>query len=179
MSLSKRLLALFLVFVLAFSLALPAFAEGEPEEPNPAMPVITVQPQGGRIRLGQKFTLSVQAHIPNGDEIEYIWYHSRRIIDMPSSNELVISGDYAGTNEYSIEVNVEVINKANPEYSVTSETARVEVYLTPYDQFMMSDFGNTAMGVLLFPFAPLAFLLWWFVLPALSYPIDWIRNLFQ
>jgi len=43
-----------LSFALAFSIALPALAqETLPEEPNPAMPVITQLPQGGEIKVGK------------------------------------------------------------------------------------------------------------------------------
>ena len=67
----KRLLALLLTLALALSLALPAFAS---EEPNPAKPIITAQPQSVTVLDGEPFTLSVQAEIPNGDPLRYEWY---------------------------------------------------------------------------------------------------------
>ena len=82
MKLFKRLLAVLLIFLLAFPVALAAFAEDEPaEEPNPAMPVITVQPVGGTVKKGEKFTLSVQAHCPNGDKINWLYFHDWEIYD--------------------------------------------------------------------------------------------------
>ena len=116
----KRLLALLLTLALAFALALPALAQDE--EPNPAMPVITVQPQGGRIRLYESVTVSIQAHIPNGDEPGYLW-HCRY---SDGSEESWYGGAqieiYDAASCY-----VEVYNKANPEYRVTSATVQVEL----------------------------------------------------
>ena len=67
------LLTLALALALALPLALPAFADGEP---NPAMPVITVQPNPKdiRVKFGESFTLSAEAVIPNGDEVRYEWF---------------------------------------------------------------------------------------------------------
>ena len=58
----KRLLALLLALALALILALPAFAE-----PDPAMPVITVQPQNATIIevlfYVKETTIRVNAHV--------------------------------------------------------------------------------------------------------------------
>jgi len=125
MKLSKRLLAMLLTLVLALTLALPAFAEDDPpEEPNPAMPVITVQPVGGSMAIGELITLRVEAYIPNGDEVGYRWYRDMPHTDEHYSAELTIQAGYVGVANYY----VEVFNLAQPELKVTSEAARVEVY---------------------------------------------------
>ena len=194
---SKRLLALMLTLVLAFSLALPALAEDAdpPEEPNPAMPVITVQPVGGRARQYGITTLSVQAYIPNGDEIGYQWYRD-------NSDEFYIweeDGKSATLSDWSdsaADYYVVVYNLNHPECSVTSETVHIDVYRTFSDRF--SDFlTRTAImekifapvewlvqgiGLLLFlPLAP-------FIVPPFPgliiflpfiYLFNWIRGLFQ
>ena len=116
----KRLLALLLTLSLAFTLALPAFAE----DPDPAMPVITVQPQSGQISLGGTYKHSVEASIPNGDEVGYRWYRNGEVIAHTSSEWL------STNNRTTAEYYVVVYNVAQPELSVTSETARVEVHLT-------------------------------------------------
>ena len=175
MKLSKRLLALLLGLALALSLALPALAEDDtPEEPNPAMPVITEQPVGGRVRIGQSITLRVQAHIPNGDEIEYRWYLYSWDAITQSSNEFTIVGNFPDSYDY----HVEVINRTNPEYSVTSEAVRVEVYLSPFDQLKMKliELCDKVIGILLFPIAPLIPLFLFIIIPFLMDPLAFIRN---
>jgi len=129
MKLTKRLLALLLTLALALCLSMPVFAE---EEPNPAMPVITVQPQSIRVKAGQKFTLSVQAHIPNGEGV--LVYHfnddTRGYGYSNKTGELTIAEKFPGTQEYYVEV-TNVVGPNN--YTVKSETVRVEVYLSPLD----------------------------------------------
>ena len=66
---TKRLLALLLTLVLALGLALPTFAST-----NPAMPVITKQPQSVTVLNGETYTFSIEAEIPNGDPLRYEWY---------------------------------------------------------------------------------------------------------
>ena len=148
---STRLLALLLSLVLAFSLALPAFAEDDlPEEPNPAMPIITVQPVGLRVKADTEFTLSVEAYIPNGDEVGYEWRHvlPDGSTKYPGSrNSARISQTLSGvrTHYYT----VVVYNRSNPEYRVTSETVSVKVYQTPLDvisNYFMIALGITFMG---------------------------------
>jgi len=127
MKASTRLLALLLSFVLAFGLALPAFAqesliENSEATENPAMPVITVQPQGGRVRLGEPYTLSVEAYIPNGDEFGLRWYNSAD--DFIGNIPVITTTPYSlGTRSYS----VVVYNRNNWDCYVQSEIARVEV----------------------------------------------------
>lgn len=74
MKLSKRLFALLIGLVLAFSLALPAFAEDD--EPDPAMPVITLQPRETiTLKLDDgDLHIYVEANISNRDPIGYQWY---------------------------------------------------------------------------------------------------------
>jgi len=133
---TKRLLAALLTFALAFSVALPAFAEDDPsEEPNPAMPVITAQPQSHRFRFDDRpreLNLSVEAHIPGGDEIGYQWYRG----DVLISGEKTIYVNLP-EGEGSDYYHVVVYNVNHPEYRVTSETARVEVYISLFNYIML------------------------------------------
>jgi len=68
----KRLFILLLSLALAFTLALPAFAEDD--EPASPMPVITVQPERISTGIFTEITLRVEAEIPNGDPLGYQWY---------------------------------------------------------------------------------------------------------
>ena len=121
---TKRLLALLLTLLLAFTLALPAFAEDDPpEEPDPAMPVITRQPQAGKWRFLEGVNISLEAQIPNGDPIGYIWH-----IRYEDGSEKSLTGyGLAILVDYGATFTVEVYNKANPEYRVTSESLRLEM----------------------------------------------------
>jgi len=118
---ANRLIALLLTLVLAFGVTLPALAEGKSEaEADPAMPVITVQPQGVTVRGKKSATLSVQAHIPNGDEIGYRWYRFPNEI-VGETSELQFDGTKNGTYRYY----VDVYNRSNPAYCVSSTTVTV------------------------------------------------------
>jgi len=133
----KRLFATILTLALALTLALPVFAVGEP---NPAMPVITVQSEGGRVKTGQSITLSVEAYIPNGDEIGFRWYDSKRnrLVDAQHAS---LDFTFPGTYTYY----VEAYNVSNPEYAVTSQTVTVEAY------YGVLDWIGAGSGVLLLP----------------------------
>ena len=165
---AKKLLALLLTLALALTLVLPAFTEDDPpEEPNPAMPVITRQPVGGIIRFGSSVPVSVEAYIPNGDEIGYLWHflYSDGDVDSWCSDDATVEMQY-----YEVAVYVEVFNKANPEYRVTSETVYVEKALIdriaqtmePVTDFLFFKMPNAITNVitivLLFPFLPFIFL---------------------
>ena len=172
---TKTVLALLLSLALAFTLVLPAFAETDPPEdfdPD-MMPVITVQPQSIRIRVHEAYTLSVDAYIPNGDEIGYRWRGSGITEPRPSyapewTKEFTKSYGQidAGIYEYT----VEVYNLNNPEYSVTSEVVQVEAYATFRDRvesyfarllFAFSLFWGPIFLILIFPFiAPFLPLIW-------------------
>ena len=98
MKLSRKLFALLLVFVLALSLASPAFAD----DPDSAMPVIIVQPQNVVVTPGIlgmfetdkiEFTLSVEASIPNGDPVGYQWYR----VEVSSNRKIPIQGETKST----------------------------------------------------------------------------------
>lgn len=175
---STRLLALLLSLVLAFSLALPAFAEDDlPEEPNPAMPVITVQPQGDiRVRAGQKFTLKVEAYIPNGDDIGYAW---RRIRTSGQSDYCESAAEIThtwGGSSGILYYTVEVFNLANPECRVVSETAQVEVYLTLADRIELV--YGIILGAIFSLWGPILALLL-FVTAPISVPLKLIQTLFE
>jgi len=186
----KKLIALLLTLVLAFGLMLPALAEGETEaetdpvapvvtmqeEADPAMPIITVQPQGGRIRAGKNFSLSVEAHIPNGDEIGFRW----RVSTGRVANTQTIS--IMASNPETYTVYVEVYNRSNPEYVVVSQTATVNVY------YNVLDWIGVGAGVLLLPVTlPALFVFAGFwpglalvaVLPQIFLPALWLIGQFQ
>ena len=168
----KRLFAVLLVLTLALTLALPAFAESEP---NPAMPVITVQPEGGRVRTSQSITLSVEAHIPNGDEIGFRWYDSQRnrLVDAQHAS---LDFTFPGTYTYY----AEAYNISNPEYAVASQTVTVEAY------YGALDWIGAGSGVLLLPFTlpTLSIFLAGFwpglmlvaTLPQVWYPAAWLLD---
>jgi len=67
----KRLSALLLALLLAFGIV-PFSAAAKAA--NPAMPIITKQPESITVKCCEEFTLSVEAYIPNGDEVRYQWY---------------------------------------------------------------------------------------------------------
>jgi len=169
---AKRILGILLALALALPLALPTFAENEP---NPAMPVITVQPEGGRIRAGQSIKFSVEAHIPNGDEIGFCWYGSPRnpLVDAQNAS---IKLTFPGTYTYY----VEAYNVSNPEYAVTSQTVTVEV------SYNVLDWIGAGSGVLLLPFTlPALFIFlagFWpgiflvSTLPQVWYPAAWLLD---
>ena len=132
---TKRLLALFLaLFTLAFSLALPASAQESITQhsqatQNPAMPVITVQPQNVRVSLGQVIFLTVEAHIPNGDPIGFRWFRifgNTAFAMEETTAQVPIFIVYVGTGYFF----VEVYNRSNPAYTVRSNTITVEAYST-------------------------------------------------
>jgi len=129
---TKRLLALLLTLALALTLALPAFSETDPpEEPNPAMPVITGQPvdsQGGRLRTNYDgVMLRVEAAIPNGDPIGYRWYRNGAAVDDYEYPFFTYGESEPGEYYYY----AEVYNLNNLEYSVTSDIIYVEFYNSP------------------------------------------------
>ena len=181
MKLSKRLLALLLAFMLALGLCAAAVAQEEPEEPNPAMPVITVQPRGGRVKLGRSLNLRVQAHIPNGDEIGYRWFRDERQL---GTGKASITGT---ANQFSAgDYRVEVCNRANPELCVTSETVRVEVYQTVFQKLRLDVFLEIVLAIILAPvLLPVALLLMPFAMGGvvgintLMAPFYWFVNLFR
>jgi len=138
----KKLLALLLTLALAFTLALPAFAE----DPDPAMPVITRQPKGLRVRNGESFTLSVEATIPNGDEIGYQWYIVSSSLgrDIAKEDTAELTATIYGGQDYPYYV--EVYNRSNPELRVKSNTVHVIGYF-PISFWLTM--GGLAYGVVL------------------------------
>ena len=171
---TKRLLALLLICALAFAfaLALPAFADGDP-----AMPVITAQPKGINIKWRmvnpKEVTLSVEAHIPNGDEIGYRWRENIRGNVIGDTQEIAVDGSTPGMRGYY----VEVYNVSNPESYVTSETVLVAV-----DTAILENVSLALLAIPLYPIialfslgGPLGLFLMGYVLS----PFDWLFSLFQ
>jgi len=101
----KRLLALGLAFALAIGLALPTMAAVDWDDFR-----ITKQPQGLTIKQGDSFTLSVEANIPDGVEVEYQWYREGgawgelaiKIVDAttPDLHQNPNDSDYPDANMY-------------------------------------------------------------------------------
>ena len=123
----KRLLALLLTLLLAMGIAPFAFAqEDEPLAPDPVAmtPVITQQPQGFRVSTvhGSTMPVRVQAHIPNGDTVGYRWYRNGELFTTHES--ITLSTRSPAAADY----HVVVFNRDHPEYYITSETVRAEVY---------------------------------------------------
>jgi len=93
----KKTLAVLLALILGMGLGVPAAAE----EPDPSVPVITVQPVGVGVLLGEDFTLSVQAHIPNGETVGYQWHIANPFnIDIKDATgpELTLKAEFTVNN---------------------------------------------------------------------------------
>jgi len=86
---TKKLLALLLVLLLAFGLAMPATAAVNWDEFK-----ITKQPQGLTIKEGESFTLSVEVNVPAGLEVEYQWRRGSTFIKNATSPQLHLSPDH-------------------------------------------------------------------------------------
>ena len=75
MKYAKKWLTLLLALAMGLAPAMPAFAAAEP---NPAMPVITMDMliDMAPVKYGKQYRLdlTIQAVIPNGDPIGYQWY---------------------------------------------------------------------------------------------------------
>jgi len=130
MKFKKHILATLLAIALALTLALPAMAA---DEPDPAMPVITVQPVGSSQRaLRATFVISVQAHIPNGDDVGYTWYRNGERTGWAGENngdnisvtlQMHVTNNTPETNSFYVVVH----NLEDPERSVTSQTVQIEL----------------------------------------------------
>jgi hypothetical protein len=172
MKFTKRMLAALLTLALSIALALPALAE---DEPNPAMPVITVQPNGGRVKSGS--TISVQAHIPNGDEIGYVWARFSDSDPVGTTEGSGATVTVRSTGKYYYRVRV--YNQTNPELYVMSETVLVESHLTIFEQIaaaLMLPLTIPAMAFIFPPFPGLSILLLPFY--PIIFLIQWIQSLF-
>lgn len=135
MSLTKKLFALLLALALALGLALPTFAGGEPD---PAMPVITKQPEDVKLNVNlfgdAEFTLRIEAYIPNGDPVGYQWWY-----DLSNTGSLYVpiegatgSTFTASTADYGSSLYCVVYNAAEgPEgtHSAASRKASVTTFL--------------------------------------------------
>jgi len=127
MKFTKRMLAAILALAMALTLCLPAMADDEipPEEPNPAMPVITMMLQGARVKYGQPLTLTAEAYVPNGDAVRYEWYGpmSRRGSGASLTIDKVNQYDAGNYLLY-------VYNASDKSCYVKAELVRVDVQMT-------------------------------------------------
>jgi len=124
----KKLLSLLLAAALGVGLAVPAAAALAVNE----TPVITVQPRDKGVLPGEEFTLSVQAHIPNGDAAGYQWYDatwhaapygSTMIGETGPELAITASTRYSMNNKYYCVVYNATLGRSAG--SVTSETVSV------------------------------------------------------
>jgi len=144
----------------------PSPASPAPRDDNPAMPVITKQPQSITVKCCEEFTLSVEAYIPNGDEVGYRWYieylpnHSSSISDAKSPSLLVpyfylfrpyLSISSNPVTQYSLYCSV--YNKTGAG-GVYSETATITMefcpdmpVITKHPQDTVNRFGATTLSV--------------------------------
>lgn len=129
----KKILCVLLAMVMLLGvLAVGAGAQGPapPEDFNSAMPVITRQPAASHDRLRTNYDavmLRVEATISNGEPISYRWYRNGVVVDYYDVPFFTYNESEPGDYSYY----VEVYNRANPEYSVKSETMDVEFYNSP------------------------------------------------
>ena len=189
MKFTKQMLAAVLVFALALTLALSAFAEDEETgEPASAIPVITVQPQRTHVKQGESFTLSAGVHVPNGDNVRWTWYGPNGSITHGEGGNPSVTINNVGRNhsgEYYFMVHNENDQyKSYPGYAhenpVYSEKVRVDVQLT----FFSAVFGTIWDGIkylgallLELPFALLFLLMP--IIAVLAAPFLLIANLFR
>ena len=184
MKLLKRLPTLALALVLTLGLVLPVFAEEEP-----AIPVITVQPKNTNIREVLIFripiTLSVQAHIPNGDEVGYRWYKDGSPLYTKTESTLTLK-DGGDQGLYY----VEVFNKTNLNgQMVKSNEVRVAYEPTITRKILRNVPEPLVLEILLFPIElivlPFVALYELFLLlsitvgPMIFLGFEWIKGLFQ
>ena len=85
-----RALALLLALALCVGLGVPALAE---EEEESATPVITKQPESVTVTRGEKFEFTIEAEIPNGDEVGYQWFRKGYDYVKFVSEEVTFQGD--------------------------------------------------------------------------------------
>ena len=183
MKLTKHILAALLALALALTLALPVFAENEP---NPVMPVITVQPVGQTIKHGDSFTLSVEVSVPAGVKVvSYFWQeaHSGGAGAGTESVLRLSPGDplyptayqpyYAASGHYYCTITaIEVDAEGNPvgaPWNIISQEAEVTV-LAERDMYFWEVWGQRlqqgAGGFFLGFF--------WLVLTPLASPFMWM-----
>ena len=86
---TKKLLALLLVLLLAFSIALPATAAVDWDE----FRIITQSPQDITVPYNESFSLTVMVNVPEGAQVQYQWYctGSSGAIDGATSPTLTLS----------------------------------------------------------------------------------------
>jgi len=185
----KKLLALLLaILTLAFPFALPASAEETTLPELSPLPVIIRQPQNTRGTYHLDLHLSVEAHIPNGDEMGFRWYRDGVLsahMWHSNANHVREAGDYY----------VVVYNRASPDYYAVSQTVRVDVY-TPFWEYIIialnAFFGfvgpilegifSVFITILLLPFLPLVFVAfggWALPLIPLVMLYEWLTGLFR
>jgi len=162
MKLPKRILALLLAFMLALGLGASVIAEDEPPgEPNPAMPVITAQPQSITIQNNSEFSISVQAEIPNGDPMRYEWFSVES--GMTVSDETSITGGISvqfakNAANAQFQYYVVVYNANDESLYVTSETATLTVTREPASPSFFQRAGSV-LGSIFFGI-PMFILVW-------------------
>lgn len=174
---SKRLLALLMIFCFTFLFTLPAIAEGEFEEPDLAMPVITGQPQeSANIRSDMSMNLFVYANIPTDDSlIRYQWF----VIENEGANSKKLKGktdylltvpvkDYQnGAKFYCVVYNASDSSPDDGSHRVESSMTTLTIYEAPKIPFWQN-FGMNLFfigflmtaGILQIVSMPFSFIQW-------------------
>ena len=145
---TRRVFSVLLALILALGLAVPALAEGEPD---PAMPVITAQPQSVTVKSNEIFTLTIAAEIPNGDEVGYQWYMNDLPMPMPvsfSDSFIALQLGEQGFDGFAFYCVVYNLNDDTK--SVTSETITVTVERKS-DEKAPNQVAQAILDVIYFP----------------------------
>jgi len=134
--------------------ASPSPASPAPRDDNPAMPIITKQPQSITVKCCEEFTLSVEAYIPNGDEVGYRWYRNGDRIDDATGPTLTVPYYYYYSSYDSSLYYCNVYNKSNSRTYVDSERAIVTMEPCPdmpviakHPQDAVNTYGKTTLSV--------------------------------
>jgi len=156
----KRLSALLLALLLAFGIVPFCTAEAD----NPAMPIITKQPESLTVKCCEEFTLSVEAYIPNGDELQFRWrrnessYHRQGIFLSGGefSYNATITIPHLSRNTY---FHCQVHNKTNYRNgnslnAVLSDLVYITVEICPnmpvitkHPEYAVNKYGKTTFSV--------------------------------
>ena len=180
---TKRILAIFLAFALALSLALPTMAAVDWDEFR-----ITKQSTSMTITHGDSFTLSVEVSLPDGAGVEYQWH--RRF---PDGGSTAIAGATAaelrlnlGDSDYPFKLSYDEYyckitayeKDANGIVISSQELTSSRVRVTAEKETETYTFWEKLAGIIIMPFVELAMFFAMFVWPILSAPYLWIKGLF-
>ncbi|MCL2446129.1 MAG: hypothetical protein FWD06_05130 [Oscillospiraceae bacterium] len=128
-------------------------------------PIITQQPQNASGYFNRPITLSVHAHVENGDPVAFQWYQmsgsTARRIEGATESTLVISSSQRVRTEFR----VTVYNANHPSARVHSNRAWVNVTNNPWTTIILPVF--IALLVVFATVAAIGVVFWRFIFPAL------------